>query len=334
MGNTHTVRFEPVGIEIEVDEDETILNAAFKQGIQLMHGCKEGQCSACKSFILDGEVDLDRYSTFALPDFEEAEGWTLLCRAHPYSDLEIELINYDEEIIHGGTPPRTVSTTVETVEQLTSDIWFLKLVPEETLEFKPGQYVDITIPGSEHHRSFSMANTDHGSLEFMIKAYEGGKFSGLLSEGKVKPGDKLDVNGPYGVFTLRPSSPRRLLFIGGGAGMAPILSLLRALRANGSARERAYYYGARTEADLFHVEELGALDCGFVPALSEDSNGWRGESGLITDVVDRLEDDIAEVDAYVCGPPPMVEATIALLERKGVPEAHIYYDKFTTTADE
>ena len=127
---THTVRFEPVGIEIEVDEDETILNAAFRQGIMLMHGCKEGQCSACKSFILDGEVDLDRYSTFALPDFEEAEGWTLLCRAHPYSDLEIELINYDEEIIHGGMPPRTVSTSVEAVEPLTSDIWFLKLTPD------------------------------------------------------------------------------------------------------------------------------------------------------------------------------------------------------------
>ena len=123
MGTTHTVRFEPVGIEIEVDEEETILNAAFRQGIMLMHGCKEGQCSACKSFILDGEVDLDKYSTFALPDFEEAEGWTLLCKAHPYSDLEIELINYDEEIIHGGVPPRTVSTSVEAVEALTSDIF-------------------------------------------------------------------------------------------------------------------------------------------------------------------------------------------------------------------
>jgi propane monooxygenase reductase subunit len=172
--NTHTVRFEPVGIEIEVDESETILNAAFRQGIMLMHGCKEGQCSACKSFILDGEVDLDRYSTFALPDFEEAEGWTLLCRAHPYSDLEIELINYDEEIIHGGTPPRTVSTSVEAVEALTSDIYFLKLRPSEPLEYKPGQYVDIRIPGTEHHRSFSMAGTSPDSLEFMIKAYPGG----------------------------------------------------------------------------------------------------------------------------------------------------------------
>jgi propane monooxygenase reductase component len=334
MGTTHTVRFEPVGIEIEVDEDETILNAAFKQGIMLMHGCKEGQCSACKSFILDGEVDLDRYSTFALPDFEEAEGWTLLCRAHPYSDMEIELINYDEEIIHGGVPPRTVSTSVAAVEALTSDIYFLELRPEEPLEYKPGQYVDIRIPGTEHHRSFSMAGTRPDSLEFMIKAYPGGKFSGLLADGSIKPGDELEVTGPYGVFTLRPSSPRRLLFIGGGAGMAPILSLLRSLRENGMERPATYYYGARTEADLFGLEELGTLPCGFVPALSEDVNGWKGECGLITDVVERLEGDVAEVDAYVCGPPPMVEAAIALLERLGVPEAHIYYDKFTTTADE
>src|SRR3954452_17614619 len=297
MGNTHTVRFEPVGIEIEVDEDETILNAAFRQGIMLMHGCKEGQCSACKSFILDGEVDLDRYSTFALPDFEEAEGWTLLCRAHPYSDMEIELINYDEEIIHGGTPPRTVSTSVEKVEALTSDIWFLELKPSEPLEFKPGQYVDITIPGTNEHRSFSMANTSSDTLEFMIKHYPGGKFSGLLSDGSIKPGDTIDVTGPYGVFTLRPSSPRRLLFIGGGAGMAPILSLLRHMKETASPRQAAYYYGARTEGDLFGLEELAELPCGFVPALSEDSNGWKGESGLITDVVERLEGDVTEVDA-------------------------------------
>jgi propane monooxygenase reductase component len=336
MGNLHTVRFEPVGLEIEVDEDETILNAAFRQGLMLMHGCKEGQCSACKSFLLDGEVDLDRYSTFALPDFEEAEGWTLLCRAHPYSDLEIELINYDEEVIHSGTPIRTVSTVVEAVEPLTSDIRLLRLRPDEPFEFKPGQYVDIAIPDGEgHHRSFSMANLPGASvLEFMIKLYPGGRFSGLLQDGSIKPGDKLDVTGPYGVFTLRASSPRRLLFIGGGAGMAPILSLLRSLTDTGSDRAATYYYGARTEPDLFHVDELSQLRCSFVPALSEESNGWEGEAGLITDVVDRLEGDIAEVDAYVCGPPPMVEAAIALLERRGVPEAHIYFDKFTTTADE
>jgi propane monooxygenase reductase subunit len=335
MGKTHTVRFQPVGIEIEVDEDETVLHAAFRQGIMLMHGCKEGQCSACKSFLLDGEVDLDRYSTFALPDFEEQEGWTLLCRAHPYSDLEVELINYDEEMIRSGLPIKTVKTTVQAVDRLTSDIVHLKLSPAEPLDYKPGQYVDISIPGApDEHRSFSMAGTRPDALEFMIKMYPGGHFSGLLADGTIKPGDELEVTGPYGVFTLRANSPRRLLFVGGGAGMAPILSLLRALQESGTDREAIYYYGARTEADLFHLEELQALPGEFVAALSEDSNGWNGETGLITDVVDRLEDDFAEVDAYVCGPPPMVEAAIALLEARGVPEARIYFDKFTTTADE
>ena len=302
----------------------------------LMHGCKEGQCSACKSFLLDGEVDLDKYSTFALPDFEEAEGWTLLCRAHAYSDVEVELINYDEEVLHGGSPPRTVQTRVAAVAPLTHDIRLLRLKVQdgEPFTFRPGKYVDIRIPGHEdEHRSFSMANTTSvpDELEFMIKLYPGGRFSGLLQEEKVAVGDVLDVTGPYGVFTLRSSSPRRLLFIGGGAGMAPILSLLRSMKESGIEREAAYYYGARSEADLFHLEELAEMPCGFVPALSEDSNGWRGETGLITDVVDRLEGDLAEVDAYLCGPPPMVDAAIALLDAKGVPEAHVYFDKFTTT---
>jgi propane monooxygenase reductase component len=346
MGTKHTVRFEPVGIEMEADEDETVLNAAFRQGLMLMHGCKEGQCSACKSFLLDGDVDLDRYSTFALPDFEEAEGWTLLCRAHAYSDLEIELINYDEDIIHSGSPPRTVHARVAEVEPLTHDIRSLRLQVEdgEPFTYRPGQYVDIRIPGHEdEHRSFSMANTpsDGGELEFMIKLYPGGRFSGLLDDGGVKPGDELSVTGPYGVFTLRTSSPRRLLFIGGGAGMAPILALLRSMRESGAVRQATYYYGARRPDDLFHLEELEGLvrelpGFAFVPALSEpaDDDGWHGETGLITDVVDRLEDDVAEVDAYLCGPPPMVDAAIALLDAKGVPEAHIYYDKFTITAEQ
>src|SRR5690242_21748587 len=103
MGDKHVVRFEPVGIEIEVGEEQTILRAAFEQGVMLMHGCKEGQCASCKSFVLDGEdIELDSYSTFALPEFERDEGQTLLCRAHAFEDLTIELLNYDEEMIASG----------------------------------------------------------------------------------------------------------------------------------------------------------------------------------------------------------------------------------------
>jgi propane monooxygenase reductase component len=338
MGKTHQVRLEPVGIEFEVDEDETVLQGAFRQGLMLMHGCKEGQCAACKSFLLDGEVDLEKYSTFALNDSEKEEGWTLLCRAHAESDLEVELINYDEEVLRDGIALQTRQMSVETLEALTHDIHRLVLSGAE-LKYKPGQYVDIKIPDSDEVRSFSMANLPGDQIELMIKVYPDGKFSSLLTDGEIQEGQELEVTGPYGVFTLRKNSDRPLLFIGGGAGMAPILALLRSLAEQGSTRPAVYYYGARGPQDLFHQDELAELEqrmpnFRFVPALSEcdEKDEWSGEQGLITDVVERCEQELGEVDAYLCGPPPMVDAAIALLDAKGVPESQVYHDKFTTTA--
>ena len=294
MGETYNVRLEPVGIEFEVDSDETVLRGAFRQGLMLMHGCKEGQCAACKSFLLDGEVDLDSYSNFALNDFEKEEGWTLLCRAHAETDLEVELINYDEEMLRSGIPMTTQQMRVERVEELTHDIRRLVLSGAE-MQFKPGQYVDITIPGTDEVRSFSMANLPgQGELEFMIKLYPQGKFSGLLANGGIAEGDELEV----------------------------------------------YYYGARGLKDLFHLDELRELEekvpgFRFVAALSDsdDDREWEGETGLITDVVTRLHDELGEVDAYLCGPPPMVDAAIAMLDASGVPEGRVYFDKFTTSAE-
>ena len=119
----HTVRFEPVGIEIEVGEDQTILRAAAEQGIMLMHGCKEGQCASCKSFILDGDdIEHDRYSTFALPDYEKEEGYTLLCRAHAYEDVTIELLNYDEDMIRSGLPIQHAVAEVVSKDAVTHDM--------------------------------------------------------------------------------------------------------------------------------------------------------------------------------------------------------------------
>ena len=230
MGDKHVVRFEPVGIEIEVDEEQTVLRAAFDQGLMLMHGCKEGQCSACKSFLLEGDdVELDKYSTFALPDFEREEGFTLLCRAHVYEDVTIELLNYDEEMIRSGLPIQEVETEVVANDPVTHDLrhLVLRLVsPDIDFKFFPGQYVDISVPGTDEVRSFSMANTsarESGQLEFVIKVYPDGLFSDYLDK-QLKVGDRLTVTGPYGVFMLRDAPDTDLIFVGGGAGMAPILS--------------------------------------------------------------------------------------------------------------
>jgi propane monooxygenase reductase subunit len=342
MGDKHAVRFEPVGIEIEVDEEQTVLRAAFDQGLMLMHGCKEGQCAACKSFLLEGDdVELDKYSTFALPDFEREEGFTLLCRAHVYEDVTIELLQYDEEMIRSGLPIIEAETEVVANDPVTHDLrhLVLRLVdPDVDLKFFPGQYVDISVPGTDEVRSFSMANTsarESRQLEFVIKVYPDGLFSEYLDK-TLKAGDRLTVTGPYGVFTLRDAPDHDLIFVGGGAGMAPILSLLRSMAERGIDRKAVYYYGARRRADLCFEDELHALeqtlpDFRFVPALSDED--WEGENGLITDVVSRSEPALAKAHAYICGPPPMVEAAIPLLTRLGVPEKHVYYDKFTTTGD-
>jgi propane monooxygenase reductase subunit len=344
MGEKHSVRFEPVGIEIEVDSDQTILRAAAEQGVQLMHGCKEGQCASCKSFVLDGEdIELDSYSTFALPEFEKEEGLTLLCRAHAFEDLVIELLNYDEEMIASGLPLRQGTVEVIANEPVTHDMRHLvvRLIEPDEIKFFPGQYIDFEVPGHHATRSFSMANTPNreGIFEFVIRVYPGGLFSGYLAD-QLQVGDRLKVEGPFGAFRLRESSAADLLFIGGGAGMAPMLALLRSMAERGLERPVTFYYGARTRNDLCFEEELRKLqeqlpDCTFVPALSEpsDDDGWDGETGLITDVVERRETAVAAMDVYVCGPPPMVEAAIAMCTRLGRSEDRIYYDKFTTTGE-
>ena len=341
MTENHRVRFEPVGLEIEVQEDETVLDGAFRQGVMLMHGCKEGQCSACKSFLIEGDVDMEKYSTFALADYESEEGYVLLCRTHAYSDLTVELINYDEEMLKSGVPIQTLTSRVAAIEPLTHDIRRLTLtLPEPaTMAFLPGQYVDITIPGTDSHRSFSMANVPGAGhqLDFMIKLYPGGAFSALLDDG-IKVGDDLEIVGPYGTFVLRESTAR-LVFLGGGAGMAPIVSLLSAMAEQGSARPATYYYGARTQADLFHLDELAALAARlpgltFVPALSDAAadTTWTGERGFVTDVLSRHEGDLADADLYLCGPPPMIDAAMDVLLSKGADAKRIFFDKFTTTA--
>jgi propane monooxygenase reductase subunit len=344
VSDKHKIRFEPVGIEIEVEETQTILRAAAEQGVMLMHGCKEGQCAACKSFILEGEdVEHDKYSTFALPDQDRDEGYTLLCRAHAYEDLTIELLNYDEEMIRSGLPIQQAIAEVVSKDRVTHDMCHLvlRLIEPAEVKFFPGQYMDIAVPGTDQVRSFSMANTSSrdGLLEFVIKIYPDGLFSQFLDE-RLQVGDRLELTGPFGVFTLRDADTE-LLFVGGGAGMAPILSLLRTMAERGIQRKATFFYGARGQRDLCFEEELKAIadkltDFTYVPALSDHdpaSGDWTGETGFVTDVVKRLAADAKGAHAYVCGPPPMVEAAIPLLTSLGVSEKRIYFDKFTTTGE-
>ncbi|MBR1202944.1 MULTISPECIES: NADH:ubiquinone reductase (Na(+)-transporting) subunit F [unclassified Bradyrhizobium] len=336
----HKVRFEPVGIEMEVEEGETVLDAAFRQGISLMHGCKEGQCGSCKSRLVDGDIELLKYSTFALPDYESETGHVLLCRTHVYSDISVELLNYDEDLLSRSIAVKAFAGRVTDVTALTSDIRLLEIYIDRPMKFWAGQYVDLTLEDGGITRAFSMANppSEATRLRFIIKKYPNGAFSAQL-DGKLGVGDAVTAKGPYGTCFRREERPGPMLLIGGGSGMSPLWSILADHIGSGEQRPVRFFYGARTRADLFYLEELAAIaarldDFKFVPALShaEVGDGWDGETGLIHEVVQRhlgQEKLSGAIDAYACGPTPMIDAVLPVLQMNGVEPEQIYFDKFT-----
>ncbi|GLH76075.1 oxidoreductase [Bradyrhizobium sp. SSBR45G] len=336
----HKVRFEPVGIEMEVEEGETVLDAAFRQGISLMHGCKEGQCGSCKSKLVDGDIELLKYSTFALPDYESENGHVLLCRTHAYSDVSFELLNYDEDLLRRSIAVKTFRGRVAAITALTADIRRLEIEIDKPIKFWAGQYVDLTIDDGRITRAFSMANApgEGTRLCFIIKTYPNGAFSSRL-DGGLGAGDLVMVKGPYGTCFRREERPGPMLLIGGGSGMSPLWSILADHIASGEQRPIRFFYGARTRADLFYLDELAAIsaqlaDFKFVPALSHATadDHWDGETGFVHEVVARhlrQENWPGAIDAYACGPTPMIDAVLPILQVNGVEPDHIYFDKFT-----
>jgi propane monooxygenase reductase subunit len=264
---------------------------------------------------------------------------TLLCSAFAYSDTTIEMENLDASDLADATAVSEFDATVVAVERLTHDIRHQALAVDGALTFRAGQFAELNPAGTDVWRSYSMANPPSAPsrAEFMIKAIPGGAFSARLEA--TAPGDALRLRGPLGSFWVRDGD-RPLLLLGGGAGMAPLWGILQDLAERGDDRPVRFFYGARTAADLFHLDEIAELgkafaDFEFVPALSNAPAGEAGpfDRGLVTDVLQsRLGRAIGEHDAYLCGPPPMIDAALELLERFGLEERKsVFYDKFTAS---
>lgn len=337
------VRFEPLGESIECGPDETVLDAAFRSGYALAHGCREGQCSACKCFVLEGSMDLERYSNFALSDTERAGGYALMCRARPETDLVIELLHFDPDNYRLENAIRTVDATVTELRELTHDIVGVTLAVPADFGWLPGQYVDVHVPGAEGiTRSFSIASLPYGggepvgasgpepagpsstnSIELMIKRYPGGRLSSQLGEA-ITAGSQLTITGPYGNFHLRRSA-RPILMVAGGTGMAPVLGVLRQLAAEGCERPVRFYYGAREQRDLFSAQEIAALEQRLADFRYTPVTGRF--------VHEAIDEELSDPDVYMCGPPPMLDAVHTVVTGRGVDEDRIFQDRFTTSAD-
>ncbi len=340
---SHELTIEPLGRSIEVEEGQTILDAALRAGIFLPHACGQGYCATCKVTVTDGEVDQGNASNFALMDYERDEGKVLACCAKLESDLVIEVeIEVDEDA--RDIPVRDYHGVVSRIEDLTptiKGIW-IKLDEGETLDFQAGQYVNLNLPGELGFRAFSLASapSSGNEIELNIRIVPGGAGTTWIHN-ELKAGDRLSLTGPYGRFFVHRSAGLPSLFMAGGSGLSSPRSMILDLLEEGSTLPITLVYGARNQAELYYHQEFTELAAryphfSYVPALSDEpaDSDWQGFRGYVHEAAKaHFDNDFRGRKAYLCGPPLMIEACISTLMQGRLFERDIYTEKFFSAAD-
>jgi CDP-4-dehydro-6-deoxyglucose reductase len=370
------VRLFKSDISFSVARDQSVLDAGLGASLNLPHSCKGGNCGSCRARLLEGEIYYPNGPPLGLSDGEVADGLVLLCQARARSDLAIEIreISTPDQAVIKRLPAR-----VERAVPLSHDVMglYLRLPAAEDFHFDAGQYIDIMLPGGRR-RSFSMASPPHDSrlLELHVRRVAGGEFSAPLFDGNAQTA-LLTIEGPLGHFVYRPATPRAaapevaapgvapyaavpsiiapgvapMLLVGGGTGLAPLLSIMRHVAENGIERDMTLYWGVRSERDLYAhatLEELARRRAGlspagdkvalqarvrYVPVLSEPSPEWRGARGFVHEAVMRDIHDLQRYDVYAAGPPAMIAAVRDEFGRRGVAANRLFFDSFDYAPD-
>jgi phenol hydroxylase P5 protein len=339
---TYQLTIEPLGDALEVAEGQTILDACLRSGIYLPHACGHGLCGTCKTVVLDGEIDHGLASPFALMDFEREEGFILACTATLRSDVTVEA-DVEEDPDARRIAVHDFDGVVVGLESLTHDVKGIRLALEgEGIDFQAGQYVMLKLPGVEAARAFSIASapSDRTHVELQIRRVAGGAGTGYVHE-RLTRGERVRFSGPYGRFIVRKSRGGPLLFLAGGTGVSSPRAMILDLLEEGYAEPITLVHGVRTEADLYGRAEFEALSAThpnfrYVPALSNEPEGsaWPGERGFAHDVAKRVYGGaFAGNAAYLCGPPPMIEACLGALMQGRLFEKHIFTERFFTAQD-
>ena len=330
-------------VEFRAAADQTLLDAALHSSLNLPYGCKGGNCGACRARLLRGEIHYPNGRPPGLSDAEAAEGLILLCRASARSDLLIE--TFAVRAAHAATIKR-LPCRIERTQALAHDVLgvFLQLPIAEEFTFEPGQYLDILLPGGRR-RSFSIASPPHDSrpLELHVRRVDGGEFTDPLFRGN-KERMLLTIEGPLGQFAYRRGGQPQgdaappMLLIGGGTGIAPLLSILRHVIETGMDRDVRVYWGVRSERDLYahaRLENLSrrAAHTRYLPVLSEPSPAWQGRSGWVHAAALEDIDDLQSHEIYAAGPPAMIAAIQREFKARGVPASRLHCDSFDYAAD-
>lgn len=341
---SYELLIQPLGETIEVEEGQTILDAALRNGIYIPHACGHGLCGTCKVEIVDGEFEHGPASPFALMDFERDAGIALACCATLMEDIEVEA-DVDEDEDAEVIPVTDFHTTVSRIETLTPTIKAFYLKLDDTIHFQAGQYVQVHLPGMEASRAFSIANSPQqilatGEVELNVRLLAGGEATSYMHE-QLQAGDEIRISGPYGRFFVRKSVPNPMVFMAGGSGLSSPRSMIEDLLAEGNEQPITLIYGQRYKSELYYHQEFLEMaakhpDFTYVPALSEPEDGidWNGATGFVHEVAKQhFNNDFYGYKAYLCGPPVMIEACISTLMQGRLFERDIYTEKFLSAAD-
>ena len=314
----------------------SLLSSLSNEKIFIPSACGgRGSCGLCKVKVEAGAGPVLSTETPHLSPDEIKNSVRLSCQVKIRNDVRIHI---PDELFY----IKEFAGTVESIRDLTYDIKELriKLVEPDTIEFKSGQYMQLTVPeygdmDEPVYRAYSMSNpqSDQNHVEFIIRYVPEG-FCTTWVHKMLKEGDEVTLNGPHGDFYIRDTD-RPVIMIAGGSGMAPMKGMLLNMAEKGSERPTVFFFGAHNAKDVYHMDLMRDIESRmksfrFVPAVSKvlEDEAWDGERGRITDVIDTLTENAVESEAYLCGSPGMIKACVGVLTKKGLSEERIYYDKF------
>lgn len=344
MRVSYQVTLKTSGKQFTVDSEESILEAALRQGINLPYGCKNGACGSCKGKVLEGQLSHGQHSEGALSRAEETAGSILFCCAHPQSDLLIEAREVQGS---GDIAIRKIPCRVNTITKHSTDVAILKLqLPAaERFQFLAGQYLEFLLKDGQR-RAYSIANApeQEGPLELHIRHLPGGLFTDFVfgvKDPALKEKDILRFEGPLGSFFLREDSKKPIIFVAAGTGFAPIKSIIEQMQLKKIARPVYLYWGGRRPGDLYLPElcaswEKEIANFKYIPVISDaqPEDQWQGRTGFVHQAVMQDHPDMKDFQVYACGAPIMVNsARTDFSSQCHLPEEEFFADSFTSAAD-
>lgn len=320
---------------IAANPDESVADAAYRQGINIPLDCRDGACGTCKCFAEAGRYDLGQeYIEDALSADEARQGYVLTCQMRAQSDCVLR-VPASSELCH--TRQASYSAAISQIRQLSDSTLALSIKGEAlgALAFLPGQYVNLQVPGSEQTRAYSFSSLQRdGEVSFLIRNVPGGLMSSFLT-GQARAGDSITLAGPLGSFYLREIR-RPLLLLAGGTGLAPFTAMLERIAEQGSEYPLHLIYGVTHDRDLVELARLQAFAAQIehfsFSACVASPDSQHPLKGYVTEHIEPRHLNQGDVDVYLCGPPPMVDGVSRYLAEQGIAPANFYYEKFAASA--